>query len=70
MPDNLRERNPWLTSTKKMVRNWVKENVGRKGEDAILWGKWEETNLEEERLEEVCLKPYWSEKQMRSNEYS
>ena len=37
-----------------------------KGEDAILWGKWEEDDLEYERLEEgTCPKPYWTEKQMR-----
>ena len=37
-----------------------------KGEDAILWGKWEEDDLECERLEEgTCPKPYWTEKQMR-----
>ena len=66
LPQELLERNPWADSTKKVVRNWVKENVNIKGEDAILWGKWEEDDLECERLEEgTCPKPYWTEKQMR-----
>ena len=66
LPQELLEKNPWKDSTKKVVRNWVKENVNIKGEDAILWGKWEEDDLECERLEEgTCPKPYWTEKQMR-----
>ena len=60
------ERNPWSDSTKKAVRVWVKDDVKIKGEDAILWGKWEDDDLEYERLEEgTCPKPYWTEKQMR-----
>ena len=44
----------------------MKDNVNIKGEDAILWGKWEHDDLEYERLEEgTCPKPYWTEKQMR-----
>ena len=40
--------------------------MSTKGEDAILWGKWEEDDLEYERLEErACPKPYWTEKQMK-----
>ena len=66
LPQELLERNPWADSTKKVVRNWVKDNVNIKGEDAILWGKWDEDDLECERLEEgACPKPYWTEKQMR-----
>ena len=66
VPQELLEKNPWKDSTKKAVRKWVKENVRIKGEDAILWGKWEEDDLECERLEEgTCPKPYWTEKQMR-----
>ena len=68
MPPEMLERNPWSDSTKKAVKNWVRENVGMKGEDAILWGKWEEENLEYERLEEgtcPCPRPYWTEKQMK-----
>ena len=47
------------------MRAWVRENVGTKGEDAILWGKWDEGELEEEKMEEECPKPNWSDKQMR-----
>jgi len=66
VPQEFLEKNPWKDSTKKAVRKWVKENVRIKGEDAILWGKWEEDDLECERLEEgTCPKPYWTEKQMR-----
>ena len=65
MPEDLWRRDPWLTSTKKQVREWVKENVGRKGDDAVLWGKWDETDLEEEKLEEECPRPAWTAKQMR-----
>ena len=39
LPQELLERNPWSDSTKKAVRNWVKDNMNIKGEDAILWGK-------------------------------
>ena len=28
MPPELLERNPWSDSTKKAVKNWVRENVG------------------------------------------
>ena len=34
-------------------------------DDAILWGNWEDQDLECEMLEVVCPKPYWSEKQTR-----
>ena len=41
-------------ATKKRVREWVKDNVGRRNSDAILWGRWEKTEdreTEEERKE-------------------
>ena len=65
MPEEMRSRDPWLATTKKLVREWVKENVARKGEDAVLWGKWEEIDLEEEKLEEACPRPVWTDKQMK-----
>ena len=66
IPTEILERSPWADSSKKAVKNWVKENVGIKGEDAILWGKWEEEDLECERLEEgTCPRPYWTEKRMK-----
>ena len=50
----------------RAVKNWVKENVVIKGEDAVLWEKWEEEDLECERLEEgIYPRPYWTEKQMK-----
>ena len=48
MPAELRGRNPWKDSTKKAVKNWVKENVGSRGEDHILWGRWHIGNVQEE----------------------
>ena len=39
MPPELLERNPWSESTKKAVKNWVREIIGIKREDAILWGQ-------------------------------
>ena len=66
MPPETLERNPWSDSSKKAVKNWVRENVGIKGEDAILWGKWEEEDLEYKILEEgTCPRPYWTKKQMK-----
>ena len=61
MPEEVRSRDPWLASTRKLV----KENVTQKGEDAVLWGKWEESDLEEEKLEEACPRPVWSNSQMK-----
>ena len=55
----------WLASTRKLVREWVKENVAQKGEDPVLWGKWEESDLEEEKLEEACPRPMWTNSQMK-----
>ena len=36
-----RVRDPWKESTKKAVKSWVKEHVGSRGEDHILWGRWQ-----------------------------
>ena len=63
--EDMRSKDPWLATTKKLVREWVKENVARKGKDAVLWGKWDETDLEEEKLEDAYPRPTWTEKQMR-----
>ena len=52
MPSELLGRNPWSDSTKKAVKIWVRDNVGIKGEDAIL-------------EEGKCPRPYWTEKQMK-----
>merc|ERR1712020_391008 len=65
MPEEVRSRDPWLASTRKLVREWVKENVAQKGEDPVLWGKWEESDLEEEKLEEACPRPVWTNSQMK-----
>merc|ERR1712037_251087 len=35
------EGNPSEKGTKRKVKEWVKENVRRKGADPILWGRWE-----------------------------
>jgi hypothetical protein len=65
MPEEVRSRDPWLVSTRRLVREWVKENVAQKGEDPVLWGKWEESDLEEEKLEEACQRPVWTNSQMK-----
>ena len=65
MPEEIWRRDPWLESTKRMVRGWVRENVGRKGDNAVLWGKWDEDDLREEKMDEECPRPTWTEKQMR-----
>ena len=49
MPVELRGRNPWKESTKKAVKTWVKENVGSRGEDHILWGRWQTAEAHEDR---------------------
>ena len=36
-------------------KNWVKDNVGYRGDDPILWDKWEESKT----------RPYSTKKQMR-----
>ena len=38
MPRDLLESNPWEKGTKMRVKEWVKDNVGRRGEDRVLWG--------------------------------
>ena len=47
------------------MKQWVNKNIRMKGEVDILWGKWEDEDLECEKLEETCPKPYLSERQMR-----
>ena len=68
MREEIWTRDPWLDSTKRKVRGWVMENVRRKGDDAVLWGKWDEEDLREEKLEEECPRPIWTEKQRRRRE--
>ena len=41
IPQDILEGNPWEKGTKRRVKEWVKENVRRKGADSILWGRWE-----------------------------
>merc|ERR1711940_141745 len=41
IPQDIMEGDPWERGTKRRVKEWVKENVKRKGEDSILWGRWE-----------------------------
>merc|ERR1719239_1829331 len=65
MPATLRERNPWKESTKKAVKTWVKENVGNRGEDHILWGRWQTAEAHEEGKEQKRKKPPTSNKQMK-----
>ena len=33
MPKEMLEANPWEKSTKMRVKEWVKDNVGKRGED-------------------------------------
>ena len=67
MPAELMGRNPWKESTKKSVKNWVRENVGSRGEDHILWGRWQSANTQEELQveEKKRKKPPTSNKQMK-----
>ena len=67
MPAELRERNPWKESTKKAVKMWVRENVGSRGEDNILWGRWQSEGKQEgQQIEEKKRKkPPTSSKQMK-----
>ena len=48
MPRDLLEANPWEKGTKMRVKEWVKDNVGRRGEDMVLWGRWEAAGEAEE----------------------
>ena len=52
MPQDILEGNPWEKGTKVRVKEWVKENVRRRGADSVLWGRWEEGVEWEEREEE------------------
>ena len=40
MPIDLVQSNPWEKHTRRRVKEWVKDNVSRRGEDGILWGRW------------------------------
>merc|ERR1739842_88347 len=51
LPQEILEGNPSEKGTKRKVKEWVKENVRRKGADPILWGRWE-TEEEWEECEE------------------
>jgi len=51
LPQEILEGNPSEKGTKRKVKEWVKENVRRKGADPILWGRWE-TEEEWEDCEE------------------
>ena len=44
MPTDLAQRNPWEKHTRRRVKEWVKDNVSRRGEDGILWGRWNADN--------------------------
>ena len=76
IPQDILEGNPWEKGTKVRVKEWVKENVRRRGADSVLWGRWEENVEWEEREEEEGAKamdkgspkdrnPPTSSKQMR-----
>ena len=52
MPQEILEGNPWEKGTKTRVKEWVKENVRRRGLDSILWERWEECEVGEEEEEE------------------
>ena len=65
MPAELRERDPWKESTKKAVKSWVKEHVGSRGEDHILWGRWQMEEVQEGGTEQKRKKPPTSNKQMK-----
>ena len=51
IPQDILDGNPWEKGTKRRVKEWVKDNVKRKGADSILWGRWE-VNEEGEECEE------------------
>ena len=48
MPQEILEGNPWEKGTKTRVKAWVKDNVRRKGSDAILWGRWNQCEERED----------------------
>ena len=47
------------------MKTWVKENVGNRGEDHILWGRWQTAGAHEEGKEQKRKKPPTSNKQMK-----
>ena len=51
LPQEILEGTPREKGTKRRVKEWVKENVRRKGAAPILWGRWE-TEEEWEECEE------------------
>ena len=53
MPQEILESNPWEKGMKTRVKEWVKDNVGRKGSDAIPWGRWEQCEEKDEGEEET-----------------
>ena len=75
MPQEMLEGNPWDKGTKTRVKEWVKDNVGGRGSDIILWGRWKNCNEEGEGEEATRRKkggegpkgrnPPTSRKQMR-----
>ena len=75
MPQEMLEGNPWDKGTKTRVKEWVKDNVGGRGSDIILWGRWKHCDEEGEGEEAIRRKtggegpkgrnPPTSRKQMR-----
>ena len=53
MPHEILEGNPWEKGTKTRVKEWVKDNVRRRGLDSILWGRWEQCEEKDEGEEET-----------------
>ena len=47
------EGNPWDKGTKTRVKEWVKDNVGGRGSDIILWGRWKHCDEEGEGEEAI-----------------
>ena len=61
MPQELLDRDPWTATTRARVKEWVKENVPRNGDDPIMWGQWSRDEMDEARTtEESCPRPKWS----------
>ena len=75
MPQEMLEGNPWDKGKKTRVKEWVKDNEGRRGSDIILWGRWKHNDEEGEGEEAIGKKtggegpkgrnPPTSRKQMR-----
>ena len=40
MPIDLVQSSPWEKTTRRRVKEWVKDNVSRRGDDGILWRRW------------------------------